>query len=930
MVRSLFREHYPVAYLLRALILAGLLPTILGFAIFVVVDYRNEKQRLIQDNIERAKALSHTIDNHILRTRALAQSLSGADEILVGDVNTFSKHAARAISAAGLGTHLLVYRLDADRITRYSATNGLFSLTQENTAAPREVLERGLSIVSDTSTDVASGATFVNAHVPVKIDGKTTYSIAIGIPTQQLTAILLEEGLPAGWLASLIDRKGIIAGRSRQSGKFIGQPVNANLLAAIKADNVGILITVTKDGVENLTVFSRSARTGYTTIIGVPVTEINAPLRKKLFLLIIIFVLLMFLGLILAEVVARLISNSVHALINPAVALGNGTPSAMDRVHLTEAYEVATAMKRAAQLLSKRDAVLLAQREELQLFYFFIEKANEVLLLLDREGNIRYANQMASRRLGYSNEELITTTMFQIDQKETSTTFTTMFERCRSTQVPPFECEYQCKDGSRFPVEVTTTVLEYLGEWLMHVAPRDISERVQAEQSLRWAASHDALTRLYNREFALKFLSQIFDRKNIAIESGAVLYIDLDRFKPVNDLYGHEIGDKALIEIANRMQSLIGRNDVLARVGGDEFIAILLNDDLDDKQLVSRVQALIDAVSSPINLGNIQVRLSASVGIGCFPEHGNDPDALIHSADLAMLQAKKNGRNTYVFYTCDLDERAQFVTNVEHRLRQALYHGHFVLHFQPIVDLASGTVNGVEALVRLMDGIAPQLGPADFIPIAEMCGLIAPLDQWVALEACRQQGIWRDAGIDLHVSVNVSALQFQRTNFIQQMRDLIETTAIDPRSLIIELTETAVMANLAEAARILNLIREMGIRVALDDFGTGYSSLSILSTLPIDKIKIDQSFIRRIDTNHASCAIIDSVIALAKSLQLELVAEGIETESAVGYLQERRCELGQGYYFSRPLTSTALVQWYNEWNGTTFRKTFQPQVEAVK
>lgn len=921
-----FRPHYPVVYLLKVLVVACLLPAVVGFAIVMLVEYQEERLRLLQDNTDRAKFVGHDIDDHILRTQAFAKSFAGAEEILAGDLDTFSQRAARAIGAAGLGSHILVYRIEADHVLLYSAKDGRFAPAQANTSAPREAIEYGVSVVSDVVTDPVSGDTSVYVHVPVKRAGKTVYAIAIAIPTPQLTAVLVQHSLPAGWLASLTDRRGIIAGRNRQSEKFVGQPAHIDLQAAIMKSNVGILDTVTKDGIENLAAFSRSPRTGYTTIIGVPRAEINNPLRIKLALLVGIFFLLLALGLLLARLMSRLIANSVQALINPAIALGRGTTSPVGRVFLTEAHDVAMAIGRAAELLGQRDAVLLTQREELERFYFFSENANEVLLLLDKRGAIRYANQMASRRLGYSNVDLLSMTIYQIDLDATPAVLTAMFTRCRATQVPSFEREYQCKDGSRFPVELTTTVLQYRGEWLMHVAPRDISERVQLEQSLRWAASHDALTGLPNRAFAREFLSGIFSAQQIAIKRGAVLYIDLDRFKPVNDLYSHETGDRVLIEVAHRMRNLMRQNDLLARVGGDEFVAILLVGDLDET-LVSRVQALIEVVSLPIHLENIQIRLSASIGISCFPEHGRGPDALIHAADLAMLEAKARGCNTYFFYTPDLDERARFVTSVERRLRQALHEGHFALHFQPILDLASGDVDGVEALVRLVDGKEPPLGPADFIPIAEKCGLIAPLDHWVALEACRQQGIWRDAGINLHVSVNISALQFQRANFIQEMRDLIGTTGIDPRSLVIELTETAVMENLAEAAQILNLLRKTGIRVALDDFGTGYSSLSALSTLPIDKIKIDQSFTRRMATDHASCAIVETIIALAKTLHLEVVAEGIETEAALHYLQQRGCKLGQGYYFSRPLTSTALVKWYKELKGKTPGIHCRPQVQ---
>ncbi len=351
-------------------------------------------------------------------------------------------------------------------------------------------------------------------------------------------------------------------------------------------------------------------------------------------------------------------------------------------------------------------------------------------------------------------------------------------------------------------------------------------------------------------------------------------------------------------------------DDLLARVGGDEFLIVLPCPDDPGARAARRAQDIIDAVAQPIRLGNIEVVLSASVGISRFPQDGDTASALIHAADMAMLEVKQGGRAGYAWYSASMGAQAQFTLNVERRLQAALEHGGLLLHYQPIIHLASGRVDGVEALVRLDDGASPAVGPATFIPIAESCGLIVPMGEWVAAEACRQQRQWQAAGLPLSVSVNVSALQFRRSGFVGRIRDVIEATGIAPHCLVIELTETAIMENLAEAIGILNEVRSLGVRVALDDFGTGYSSLSMLSTLPLDKLKIDQSFVRRIDTDHASRAVIDAVIALANSLGLELVAEGIETEAALHYLRERGCQLGQGYYFSRPLAAAQLEEWH--------------------
>lgn len=890
------------------------LPGMVGLGIVVFADYREERQRLLNDNMQRARALGHAIDGHILRAQSLVHSFAIADEILSGDVRNFSKRASRAIAGAGLRGHIFVYRFENGRPLLYSSKDDRFVAESIDSAAARLVFERGTSVISDLTIDPDSGHAFVNAHVPVILHGKVTYSAAIAIPTTELTAELLAQSLPSGWLVGLTDRKGIIAGRSRDSDKHVGRPASPQLRAAVLKSDVGTLETITREGIANLTAFSRSPRTGYTTSIGVPQAELIGPLQMKLASLIGTFALVFGLALLLARYMSKRISNSVQALIKPAIALGQGTPIAFDRLHLAEANEVAAAIGRAAELLTQRDRALRAQQEALQQFHFFTENANDILLVLEEAGQIRYANRMASRRLGYGNAELLGMEIFQIDKAATPKLFGRLFEYSRSTQITPFEREYTCNDGSVFPVEINATVLEHSGEWLMYVAPRDISERVQAEQAVRWAATHDAMTGLANRACLRECLLTLLSAEHCILDSGALLYIDLDRFKPVNDVYGHEVGDRVLLEVSQRIQALMRQTDLLARVGGDEFIALLGYRDDGGRHAVDTARSLIDAVSAPIKFGNIEVKLSASIGISRFPEHGDSADVLIHAADLAMLQAKHDGRNGYSFYAPEMDKQAQFAIQVERRLQQALEHGALALHFQPIVNLASGAVDGVEALVRLEDGIEPPLGPAAFIPVAEMCGLIAPLGEWVSLEACRQQGRWRDAGVHLQVSVNVSALQFQRADFMPQIRKLIAVSGINPHWLVVELTETAVMENMAEAVQILSELKKIGIRIALDDFGTGYSGLSVLSNLPIDKLKIDQSFVRRIDTDHASRAVIDAVIALANSLELELVAEGIETESALQYLRERGCQLGQGYYFSRPLPQLALGEWVKKRN----------------
>lgn len=905
--RQLVERHRPVAQLLTALVLVCLLPGIVGMAIFLVAEYREGRQRYTEDTLQIARTIGEGVDRQVRRTQALARALAQSEELVAGDLPAFERHAAPLLAAAATGGQARVYRRDGSLLGEDAGTPA--PLRAAELEALRASFEGKPVPVTNVLAKGSAGIPVVYTFAPVRREGRIVYVLAIELPTTALTAILVAAHLPEGWLASLLDPQCIIAGRNRGADKFTGQSATAKLCEAIARSETGKLQSTTRDGVENFTVFHRSPNTGYTSIVGVPKARVIGPLWTKLAYLAAIATVLSCFGLFLARRMSRRIAGAIQALTEPAAALGQGRTLAIRAMHVSEAAEVAEAIERAGALLRERDAALGAQQEELQQFKFFTENANEMLLLLDEQGHIRYANRMTSERLGYGNAELLSMTLFQIDLPTTPERLQAVFEDCRQAQKPPFERVYRCKDGSDIPVEITATVLQHRGEWLMYVAPRDIRERRQAEQAVRWAASHDGLTGLANRAQATRFLERALARAKTTQAGGALLFVDLDRFKPVNDLHGHEVGDRVLQAVAHRMQACVHDDELLARVGGDEFVLIMPRLTGGAGQAQERAAALIEAVSQPVKVGNIEVQLCGSIGISCFPGDGDTSSALIHAADMAMLQVKQNGRAGFACYSSAMNIQAQLILGVERRLQQALEHGGLAVHYQPIMDLASGRIEGVEALVRLEDGVAPAVGPATFIPIAESCGLVAPIGEWVMREACRQQMSWQATGLPLSVSVNVSALQFRRAGFVSTIRALLDASGIDPRRLVIELTETAVMENLAEAVEILEEVRALGVRVALDDFGTGYSSLSMLSTLPLDKLKIDQSFVRRIETDHASRAVIDAVIALAGSLGLELVAEGIETEMALAYLRERGCQLGQGYYFSRPLPVAGLEEW---------------------
>lgn len=438
---------------------------------------------------------------------------------------------------------------------------------------------------------------------------------------------------------------------------------------------------------------------------------------------------------------------------------------------------------------------------------------------------------------------------------------------------------------------------------------RDITERKRNEKQLRDAAQHDSLTGLPNRALLDEYCCHILAMSARFGEKGAVLFIDLNRFKPINDMYGHYVGDQALQEVARRLQSCTRQEDIVSRLGGDEFL-IVLPRITSSNDPVTVAQNILNAMDLPIPSGSLQLNVSASVGISLFPEHGNELESLIRCADLAMYSAKKLGRNSYQLYSPGLNEDANGVLRLEMQLKRALDSNCLILFYQPIIDMHSRKLIGAEALIRMPAENGALLNPNDFIPVAEITGLINRIGEWVMNEACRQHQEWRLHGLPpISIAVNVSAIQFRQPAFASQVKDAIRESGIDPTCLQIEVTESTVMENITETIEKLNSLQSMGVRISLDDFGTGYSSLSYLSSLPLDKLKIDQSFIRMMASSQTSRSITEAIIGLGRTLNLKVVGEGIESEEAMQYLRDYGCDQAQGFLFSKPLPPHEFESW---------------------
>lgn len=438
---------------------------------------------------------------------------------------------------------------------------------------------------------------------------------------------------------------------------------------------------------------------------------------------------------------------------------------------------------------------------------------------------------------------------------------------------------------------------------------RDITERKQTEERIRQAGMHDALTGLPNRALLFEYSRHVFAHAQRSRRNAAVIFIDLDRFKPINDTYGHEIGDAVLQEVARRIKKSTRQEDIAFRLGGDEFLIVL--PDIEDGTYAREVaQHVAQSINQPIQVGAFEHSLSTSIGISICPRDGQDIDTLIQHADVAMYHAKESGRNRYQFYSSALSERSNARSRIENQLKAALLHGQFRLEYQPVIDMHTSHVAGVEALLRWS---YKDVGPDRFVPVAEATGLIGQLGQWVVTEACRQHNVWLEHGLPaIPIAVNVSAVQFRQADFVEQFTQAIEFSRAGAAALQLELTETALMEDLDHAIEQLAQMKSLGVKIALDDFGTGYSSLSYLSRLPIDKIKVDKSFVFRIENDLASRTITDAIIALGKTLHLEIVAEGIESANVLQYLRAHGCSHAQGFHVCAPVAADEFESWFRE------------------
>jgi diguanylate cyclase (GGDEF)-like protein len=468
--------------------------------------------------------------------------------------------------------------------------------------------------------------------------------------------------------------------------------------------------------------------------------------------------------------------------------------------------------------------------------------------------------------------------------------------------LPP-NCTLVRRDGIEIPIEDSVAPIHDRGGQASGavIVFRDVSAAHAMAVQMTHSAQHDFLTGLPNRMLLSDRVSQAIALAARHKNRVAVLFLDLDGFKHINDSLGHPIGDKLLQSVAKRLVDGVRDSDTVSRQGGDEFV-VLLSDLAQPEDAIISVNRMLMMLAAPHFIGQHDLCVTASIGVSIYPDDGLNAETLIKNADTAMYQAKENGRQSYQFFKPAMNVRAVERQSIEESLRRALERQEFALHYQPKIDLRTGAITGAEALIRWTHPTRGMVPPVQFIPVAEECGLILPISNWVLREACKQARAWVDAGLPMtNMAVNISAMEFRDDNFVDRVFAILEETGLDPGSLELELTESVLMKRVESAASVLQALRARGVQLAVDDFGTGYSSLSYLRKFPVDALKIDQSFVRQITTSPDETSIVTAVISMGRSLKLRVVAEGVETLEELEFLRAHQCDEAQGYFFSRPV-----------------------------
>ncbi len=532
------------------------------------------------------------------------------------------------------------------------------------------------------------------------------------------------------------------------------------------------------------------------------------------------------------------------------------------------------------------------------------DSSSEIYVADANTFNCLQVNRGAIENLGYTEQEFFRINLLDIFVNLDHHTFTELLAPLADNprDIVMHHGYNRRKDGSTYPAEARFQ-MSTKDSPIIVVSVQDVSERKEWEEKLIYQANYDQLTGLLNRHYMQSYMPSVFARARRQRQKVALLFMDLDNFKDINDSLGHDAGDEILIQTSNRLNDILRETDTPARTGGDEF-TILIEQVKESSHAEIVAAKLIDIFKEPFTVKDKEVYATASIGISIYPDDGTSHDQLMQYADIAMYQAKKDGRNNYRFFSFEMRRLSEEQMVLANHLRYALANNEFSLHYQPKIDITSGRIVGAEALLRWNNPRLGNVSPVTFVPLAEKMGLIQDIGRWVLEKACQEAHKWLELSEEkLHVSVNVSPQQFRTGSLIEDVKLALETSELKNEYLELEITESLLLYDSKDQLDLLDTLNDMGISLALDDFGTGYSSLSYLKRFPVRVLKIDRSFIQDLMENENSKALVEAIIAMAKSLKLEMVAEGVENLEQLDFLRQRNVLIVQGYYFSKPVAA---------------------------
>lgn len=568
--------------------------------------------------------------------------------------------------------------------------------------------------------------------------------------------------------------------------------------------------------------------------------------------------------------------------------------------------------------ISERKLSERALQESEEKYSSLFKHSNDAIFLYDLDGNIIDINQRVLEQFEYARAEIMALKISELHPEDAQGVFEAAFRKLSSDGFVNFEIDFRKKNGDLFSAEVSASLFEVGGKKVIQEIVRDITDRKRAVEQIVYMAYHDTLTDLPNRHLLKDRLRQALESARHYKRLVAVLFLDLDNFKLINDTLGHDFGDILLQKVSGRLVRYLRRSDsvgrpgtefpetTVARLGGDEF-TILLTEITNIKDAAKVSQRLIDLFKEPFTIKGHEVFITTSIGISVYPYDGDTVDDLLKNADTAMYDAKSQGRNNYQFYRESLNITTAERLALENSLRKAMDRNEFELFYQPQFDTNNRQIIGAEALIRWIHPEKGMLLPKYFIPLAEDTGLIIPIGTWILQTACAQNVAWQSAGFaPVTITVNISNVQFRQSNFVETIQDALSDTGLDPRYLELEISESIVMKPTENIFATLQHLKALGVQIAIDDFGTGYSSLSNLKRFPIDKLKIDRSFIRDLFANADERSIVSAIIAVAHNLNLKVIAEGVETEQQLAFVKDRGSDGIQGFLLGLPMPAASF------------------------